>query len=158
LGLVAGGCRQAAGGDAMPDASVVGDRISFPAGAPPLELLGVETAQPSAGGRSTLFRRPVWDDDATARVFTPVARRGRRVLVHAGDDVRAGSPLAEVESPDFGQAQAEARTAESDLQLAAGSLARVRDLYEHGAAAHKEIEAAEADRARAAAQEARTRA
>jgi cobalt-zinc-cadmium efflux system membrane fusion protein len=89
------------------------------------------------------------------RVFTPFAGRVRRVLVDAGQVVQRGAPLAEVESPDFGEAQAEARTAESDLRLAESNLARLSDLFEHGAAARKDLEAAQADRARAEAQHAR---
>ena len=153
-----GGCRGERGGDPAADPRIVGERISFPAGAPQLGMLGVEPASRSKPAPAILSGRLVWNDDATARVFTPFAGRVRRVLVDVGQEVREGTPLAEVASPDFGEAQADERTAESDDRLARSNLDRIRDLYDHGAAARKELEAAEAELARSSAQRARTRA
>jgi len=141
-----------------PDPQVVGERITFPSHAPQLASLAVEPVTEEAASTTRLFGRLIWDEDATVRVFTPFAGRVRRVLVDAGQAVRAGAPLAEVESPDFGQAQAEARSAESDFRLAESNRARLEELFEHGAAAQKDLEAAEADRARAESQRARVRA
>ncbi len=152
---LAAGCRHTTGLAEAPDPKVAGDRISFPPGAPQLGSLAVEPVARETAGSTTLFGRLVWDDDATVRVFTPFAGRVSRVLVDVGETVRKGTPLAEVESPDFGEAQAEARTADSDARLAERNLARLRELYEHGAAARKDLDAAEADEARAASQRAR---
>jgi cobalt-zinc-cadmium efflux system membrane fusion protein len=69
--------------------------------------------------------------------------------------VPINGPLAEVESPDFGQAQADARKAESDLKLAERTLTRLRELYAHGAAAQKDVEAAEDAHAQADTERAR---
>ena len=89
------------------------------------------------------------------RVFSPVAGRVDTVLGVLGQPVTAGTPLARIASPDFGQAQADARRAAGDLQLAERSLNRVRELNAHGAAANKDVEAAEADHTRALSEEER---
>src|SRR4029450_211390 len=59
--------------------------------------------------------------------------------------------------PDFGQAQTDARRAESDFFLAEKNLARLTDLEQHGVAPRKDVQAAEADYGRAQAELARTR-
>ena len=69
--------------------------------------------------------------------------------------VEKNGSLAEVESPDFGQAQADARKAEGDLKLAEHSLAREQELFAHGAAAQKDVEAAEDAQAQAEAEHSR---
>jgi cobalt-zinc-cadmium efflux system membrane fusion protein len=89
------------------------------------------------------------------RIFTPFAGRVRSLATDLGQTVEKNSPLAEIESPDFGQAQADARKAESDLKLAERNLARLRELFAHGAAAQKDVEAAEANQSQAEAEQAR---
>jgi len=149
------GCSRASTPTDPPDPHVAGDSISFPRGAAQLAALRTEPAGLDAGTSTRLFGRLMWNEDATARVFTPFAGRVRRVLVDAGQPVRAGQPLAEVESPDFGQAQADARAAESALRLAESNAARLRDLFEHGAAARKDLDAADAELSRAGAERSR---
>ena len=153
---LAAGCHGPEGAARVPDPKVTGERIAFPPGSPQLAALGTEAVAGDAETRAPLFGKLAWDDDATVRVFTPFAGRVRRVLVDAGQVVARGAPLAEVESPDFGEAQADARTAESDLRLAESNRARLNELFEHGAAARKDVDAAEADFQRAQAQRART--
>ena len=91
----------------------------------------------------------------TVRVFTPFAGRVRKIAADIGQTVEKNAPLAEVESPDFGQAQADARKAEGDLKLAERNLARLRELFAHGAAAQKDVEAAEDAQAQAEAEHSR---
>ncbi len=155
---IAAGCQRTPTVAATADPQVAGDRVRFAPGSPQLASLGVEAVGGGGTTRATLFGRLAWNDDATVRVFTPFAGRVRRVLVDVGQAVEPGTPLAEVESADFGQAQADERTAESDLSLAESTLARLRELFDHGAAARKDLEAAEADRDRAQAQRDRARA
>lgn len=154
--LLAPGCRES--NAPAPEPTVAGQSISFPRGSAQLSAIAVEPATRDTAASARLFGHLTWDDDATVRVFTPFAGRVRRVRVDVGETVRPGTPLAEVESPDFGEAQAEARTADSDLRLATSNLARERELFDHGVAARKEVEAAEADEARARAQSGRARA
>ncbi len=155
LASLAMGCRREVASVPIQDPMVLGDRISFPSHAPQLATLAVEPVTEETASTTSLYGRLIWDEDATVRVFTPFAGRVRRVLADAGRAVRAGAPLAEVESPDFAQAQAEARSAESDFRLAESNRDRLRDLFEHGAAAQKDLEAAEADCARAQSQRSR---
>jgi cobalt-zinc-cadmium efflux system membrane fusion protein len=93
--------------------------------------------------------RLVWNDDVTVRVFSPVSGHIHSIIAAPGQPVSPGESLAKVASPEFGQAQAEARKAVADLKLAERSLNRVRELYDHGAAAQKDLEAAEAEQDRA---------
>jgi cobalt-zinc-cadmium efflux system membrane fusion protein len=71
--------------------------------------------------------------------------------------VTAGTLLAEIASPDFGQAQSNARRAVADFAQAEHTAARLRDLVGHGAVAQKDLQAAEADLVRAQSEQERTR-
>jgi cobalt-zinc-cadmium efflux system membrane fusion protein len=99
--------------------------------------------------------RLVWDEGRTVRLYPAFAGRVIRIEVKAGDAVKQGQPLAVLASPDFGQAQADARRAQSDFALAEKSLKRVQELYAAGVAPRKDLSAAEADHARAEAELAR---
>jgi len=156
--LLAAGCRTSPDASPIPDPRVIGDRVVFPSDAPQLGALNVVFADREGVRDARFFGHLVWDEDLTVRVFTPFAGRVRRVLVGTGAVVAKGTPLAEIESPDFGQAQADARTAESAERLAASNLTRLHELYENGAAPLKEVEAAEAEAARATAERERAQA
>jgi cobalt-zinc-cadmium efflux system membrane fusion protein len=58
--------------------------------------------------------------------------------------VTNGEALAVVDSPDFGQALAAARTAVGNLAAADKANVRAKELFDHGAAAQKDVEASEA--------------
>lgn len=88
--------------------------------------------------------RLVWDEDATVRIYSPVAGRVQSVLVTLGANVAKDAPLARLNSPDFDQAQADFRKATADLLLAERTLDRTKDLFAHGAIAGKDLDAAEA--------------
>jgi cobalt-zinc-cadmium efflux system membrane fusion protein len=138
------GCRRPEPAPAPPAATVDGAKVIFPTGAPQLAYLSVETAEPRGVAVAHLTGRLYWDDDSTVRIFTPVAGQVIRVLADIGQPVAVGQPLAEINSPDFGQARADARTAVANLAAADKADARARDLLAHGAAAEKDVEAAEA--------------
>ena len=59
--------------------------------------------------------RLVWDEDRTVRGYSPFAGRVMRIAAQPGDTVRKGQTLAVLGSPEFGQAQADVRRAETDL-------------------------------------------
>jgi cobalt-zinc-cadmium efflux system membrane fusion protein len=130
--------------------------IVYATNAPELAFIAVEPAAHPSAAVSHATGRLYWNDDVTVRVFTPVA--GRVVALHAdvGEMVAAGTPLADLDSPDYGQALASARTAVANLAAAGKSYRRSQELLQHGAAAQKDVEAAEA--AYAAAQAERDRA
>jgi cobalt-zinc-cadmium efflux system membrane fusion protein len=130
-------------------AKVEGSRVTFPANSPQRNALTVEAAQPHKTPSTRMTGRLLWDEDVTVRVFTPFGGRVEKVIVDLGAKVTPGTTLAKIASPDLGQAQADARKAGGDLQLAQRNLNRVRELFEHGAAAKKDVESAEADLTRA---------
>ena len=125
------------------DPLVTGEKITFPQDSPQLGSLEMVPVESHAPASTELSGRLIWNDDVTVRVFTPFAGRVRKIIADIGDTVEKNGPLAEVESPDFGQAQADARKAAGDLKLADHGLTRARELYAHGAAAQKDVEAAE---------------
>jgi diguanylate cyclase (GGDEF)-like protein len=67
--------------------------------------------------------RLVWDEDRTVRIYSAFAGRVTKILAKLGESVKPGQTLALVASPDFGEAQADARKAESDLALAQKNVA-----------------------------------
>ena len=98
------------------------------------------------------------NDNVTVRIYSPFAGRVSRIAAEPGQALKQGDTLALIASPDFGQAQADARKATTDYILAERTVSRIRDLFEHGAAAQKELQSAEADVARALSEKQRTEA
>ncbi len=138
--------------------TVVGNVITFPADSPALK--NIQTAM-VAGPRERELNIPgrlVWDEDHTVRVFTPFAGRVSRLVANVGDKVVQGQALAELQSPDFAAAQAEARKAQSMLTLAKQALGRVKELAANGVAAGKDLQQTESDYANAEAEARRTQA
>jgi cobalt-zinc-cadmium efflux system membrane fusion protein len=145
LSLAASGCHKAPRAEPAPSptAKVDGNRITLPAD---VTAVTVAPAQAVSRSRQTgphLNGRLVWDEDETVRIYSPVAGRVRAVMGQVGNAVAANAPLALIDSPDFGQAQAEARKAEADLILAQRTLERAQELFAHGAAPRKDVDAAE---------------
>jgi cobalt-zinc-cadmium efflux system membrane fusion protein len=122
-----------------------GDKITLPANSPQKSSLTVEVAKPIEKSVTRLNGRLVWNEDATVRVFAPVAGRVERIEAKLGDWVNVGDPLATLSSPDLGQAQADASRAAAGLKLAERTHSRLTGLFTHGAAAQKDVEAAEDD-------------
>jgi cobalt-zinc-cadmium efflux system membrane fusion protein len=96
------------------------------------------------------------DDDHTTTVFSPVSGSVTRVLVNAGDHVRAGQPLFVVRAAEFIQsqsdlvaAQAGEATAHAQLAVAEATAVRQRQLLKANGAAEKDVQQSEADLASA---------
>lgn len=155
LAALMAGCRHETKLTSPPDPIITGKNISFSADSPQLSSLEIEPVELRPSVKTQLSGRLIWNDEVTVRVFTPFAGRVRKIRADIGQTVEKNAPLAEVESPDFGQAQADARKAESDLKLAQRNLARVRELFAHGAAPQKDVDAAEATQAQTASEYAR---
>jgi cobalt-zinc-cadmium efflux system membrane fusion protein len=156
--LLLAGCGEPPAAVTSADPVVDQDIIRFPAGSSQLESVRSQRIEMQAVPPIRLNGRLTWNEDSTVRVFSPFAGRVERILVQAGQTVAQGQPLAVIASPDFGQAQAEARRAESDHALAEKNLARLRELEQHGVAARKDLQAAEAEAARSRAEYDRARA
>ena len=152
--LACGGCNAphdptAAGNS---DPKVESTSIIFPEGSTQLSTLVVEAVTRSDASTLQLNGHLTWDEGATVRVFPAFAGRISRVLGDPGAKVERGQPLAIIASPDFGQAQADARKAVANLALAEKTVSRVHELAAHGAAAAKDVAMAEADVERAQAE------
>ena len=102
------------------------------------EIVAQAVVEPSPTGEAVL----------TARAGGAVTRVFKRL----GDPVRAGEPLAIVESRDAGQIAAERTSASARATLAQRNLARERYLYEQKVSSRAEYEAAQAEAAAAEAE------
>jgi len=123
---------------------VDGDKVVFLTNAPQLSSIVIETASARTLAITHLTGRLYWNDDSTVRIFTPVAGRVKDIKADLGQPVAVGAPLAEIDSPDFGQARADARAADGNLAVAEKAYTRNKLMQEHGAAAEKDVESAEA--------------
>jgi membrane fusion protein, heavy metal efflux system len=124
---------------------IEGDKVSLPPGAPQNATFVVEDAKSIEKTILHFTGRLIWDEKTTVPVFSSVAGRVNKIEVNLQQYVTKGDTLATMESPDFGQAQADASKAEADMKFSERTLNRVRDLYEHGAAPQKDVEAAQDD-------------
>ncbi len=98
-----------------------------------------------------------YDETRTARVSSPIAGRVIGAIAALGAHVRTGNALAELDSPDLGEAQSAYAGAMSDLNLANRAFQRIRELYDNGIAPRKEQEQAEDSLARARSEAERAR-
>jgi cobalt-zinc-cadmium efflux system membrane fusion protein len=148
--ILASGCKeQKRASDPPAPPRIEENKIAFATNAPQLEYLTIEPAEERKVTAVGLYGRLAWDDDATVRVFSPVGGRVASLRADVNQTVKRGDVLAVLESPDYGQAQSDLRKGASDLALADRTLTRLRELFEHGAAAQKDVDSAEADYAKA---------
>jgi cobalt-zinc-cadmium efflux system membrane fusion protein len=146
--VLAAACTKEAVQEAAPEPVVQGDTITFPA-ADKAPKLGTAPVLEERAPALRLNGRLTWDEERTVRVFSPFAGRVARILVQPGDRVSKGQTLAVLGSPEFGQAQAEARRADTDVQLAEKNLQRQKELENAGVAPRKDLQTAEAEFERA---------
>jgi cobalt-zinc-cadmium efflux system membrane fusion protein len=152
LAVVLVGCGSRQTQTAVPEPMVAGNKVVLATNSPQLGALTVEAVKLQEPYSLTLAGRLIWDEDATVRVFTPFAGIVRNIFVQMNQLATKGAPLAEIQSPEFVQAQSDVRKAQSDFRRAERNLDRLRDLFEHGAAPRKDLESAEADFATAQAE------
>lgn len=127
--------------------------VSFPKGAPQLTSLSiaaiptvpVPVAEPLNG-------RIAFDESYTARVSAPIAGRVLELRAQLGDAVVAGAPLAVIDAPDLGAAQADLAKAKADEHRKDLSLRRAKELFSGEVLPRKDLEASEADFAQAKAE------
>ncbi len=93
-----------------------------------------------------------FNEDVTTPVFSPFTGRVTKLLVKLGEDVQAGNPLFEIDTPDVVQAQSDlinaaAALAKSRTQVELNQRAynRQRDLFKAKAVAEKDFEQAQSD-------------
>jgi membrane fusion protein, heavy metal efflux system len=144
FGLLAG-CTGEKRAPEPPQPKVTTNAVILDAHSPQLSTLTIEAVGAKTPVFVPLTGRLVWDEDATVRVFSPFAGIVRKLLLGVNEPVTRGVPLAEIQSADYGQAQADARKAESELWRAERNLSRLRELFDHGGAPRKDLEGAQAD-------------
>jgi membrane fusion protein, heavy metal efflux system len=90
-----------------------------------------------------------FDNDQATSVLAPFGGPVSRLLVSPGDQVKAGDPLAEVDSPDFAAAISAYRKALSTAQTDRRVADVDKDLMQHDGVARREEEQAQTDAANA---------
>ena len=139
----------------QPDA-VTANSIRYPAGAPQLALIRVQTIPLSPVPiADELSARIAYDDDVTARISTSFSGRVVEIKAAPGDRVKAGQVLAVIDSPDFGVAQSDLNKARADEKRKALALKRAKDLVPGEAISTRDWEGVQADYAQAQAETAR---
>ncbi len=154
--LAVGSCRESPHPTESATHRIDGDTVVFDAKAPQLASFISETVVAAPPPAMSFTGRLSWDEDRTVRVLSPVAGRVVEAKAMIGSRVRTGDVLARLSSPEFGQAQADALRAEADVALAGKTLARQTRLLEGGSGTRRDLEAAEAELARAKAESSRT--
>jgi membrane fusion protein, heavy metal efflux system len=104
-----------------------------------------------------LAGRVTFNDLLVTHVFSPVTGRVTRIYSNPGDTVVAGAPLAEIDSPDVGNAMADLLKAQADAEAAQHELERQKELFDVHAAPKKDLEVAANAASHAAAELERTR-
>jgi cobalt-zinc-cadmium efflux system membrane fusion protein len=104
----------------------------------------VAESRPATEGAPVLGELHV-DETRYAEVGSPVAARAVRVRVTAGQRVRRGDILAELQSLDIGRTRGEQSEASARVDLARQALARKRGLAEERIAPRREVQEAEAE-------------
>ena len=130
-----------------PQPIVQGQQLRFPAGHPQLALLNTIEAKTAESVTIELPARLVWNEEKTAKVYSPFSGRVESVEVQLGETVKKGQSLAHIQSPEFGVAQSEARKAQAAASLARSSLNRAKELYANGIIAKKDFDQIESDAA-----------
>lgn len=98
-----------------------------------------------------------FDNDQATSVLAPFGGPVSRLVVSVGDQVKAGDPLAEVDSPDFAAALSAYRKAIATAETLRRVADADKDLVEHDGVAPREAEQAQTDAANAEADRAAAR-
>jgi len=86
-----------------------------------------------------------FDQDNSLQVFTPYPGRIVRLWAKAGDDVKKGEVLFEIDSPDLSTAEGNLIQAAAQLELATKALRRAQELFAAKGAAQKDVDQAISD-------------
>ncbi len=86
-----------------------------------------------------------YNESVTSRVSSPVAGRVITAPISLGTQVKVGSTLLELDSPDVAAAEANYAKAQADITLASKNFNRQKELYEGKAASQKQLEQAQDD-------------
>ena len=101
--------------------------------------------------------RITYNESRVSHIYSPVSGRIESILAQAGARVDVGRPLATIISPDVGVASSDLSKARADLTAARADFARQRDLAAKDAATQRDLENAQDNFERCAAEFERAR-
>ena len=131
---------------AKPAARTSADTLNYPADAPQLTFLQIKPVEAFPEPLvAALNARIVYDDNHTARVFSPIAGRVIRIAAESGQQVKAGDALLLIDSPDFASASSDSVKANADLLRKQQAYERAQQLLDVQGIARRDVESAEAD-------------
>ncbi len=131
---------------AKPAERKVSDTLHFDLNAPQLTFLQIKSAEAFPEPLvEALNARITYDDNHTARVFSPIAGRVTKLPVEAGQQVKAGDVLVQLDSPDYAAAASDSAKAEADLLRKKQAFERAKQLFDVQGIARRDLESAEAD-------------
>lgn len=134
------------GDTAKPAARTASDTLRFAANAPQLTYLQIKPVEAFPEPLvEALNARIAYDDNHTARVFSPIAGRVLRIPVEAGQQVKAGDVLLQLDSPDYAAAASDSVKADADLVRKQQAFERAKQLFDSQGIARRDLESAEAD-------------
>nr|SPS06168.1 Membrane-fusion protein [Candidatus Nitrotoga fabula] len=129
-----------------PPVQSTADELRFAANAPQLSFLKIKMVETFPEPLvEPLNGRIAYNDNYTARVFSPVAGRVIKIPAEIGMPVKNGDALLVLDSPDFALALADLEKAKADLLRKQEIHERARQLLEIKGIALREVETAAAD-------------
>lgn len=130
----------------VPATRKTSDTLHFEADAPQLSFIRIKAVEAFPEPLvEPLNARIAYDDNRTARVFTPVAGRVVKILAEVGQKVEKGEGILVLDAPDYAQAVADSAKADADLLRKRETYDRSRLLFDAQGLAQKDLEQAEAD-------------
>jgi cobalt-zinc-cadmium efflux system membrane fusion protein len=134
------------------------DTLHFDVNAPQLSYVKIATVEAYPEPLvEPLNARVAYDDNRTAKIFSPISGRVVKILAEVNKQVKKGEGILQLDSPDYAQAIADSRKATADLRLKQETLARAKLLFEAKGLARKDLEGAESDAHQAEAEDVRAR-
>lgn len=129
------------------------DEVILDPNSPQFANLKIESViEITAPATESLNGKITFDENYTARVSSPILGRALNIKAQTGDKVKSGQVLMIMDSPELGNALADARKAAADLQFKRKSFERNNLLLEGGVIARKEQENSQADLSQAEAE------
>ena len=105
-------------------------------------LNGIKSIDLTVGATQqlNLSGRLVWNEEKTAKIYSPFSGRVESVEVQPGQKVEKNQVLAVIQSADFGNAQADFKKAQASANAAKANLARSKELFDYGIVSQKDYE------------------
>ena len=122
------------------------DQVRFAPNAPQLSFLKIKAVEAFPEPLvEPLNGRITYDDNRTARVFSPLAGRIIKISGEIGMRVKKGDSLLVLDSPDFAVATSDSAKANADLLRKKEVYERAKSLYQIKGIARKDVEQAITD-------------